>query len=181
MSLFNNIGSLMSTLMQPNDNEETQDLANKAGVDRNDFAKIAFVGLPLILQGMNRNSQSKKGLNSFNQALDQHEERNNYDSFNQFSKNIDPQNGDKILGHVFNNEKDDVSNSLAERLGVNPSIVKKTLAVLAPIAIKYVFDCKKEQNLDDQGVQQETQNLTREAAMKARDYKKIRNLLRIDY
>lgn len=172
MSLFDNMGSLMNTLMQPNDYEETKNLANKAGVDTNDFAKIASIGLPLILQGMNRNNQSQEGLESFNQALNQHQERNNYDSFNQFSRNVDPQEGDKIVNHVFHNDKDDVSNSLAERLGVSQATVNKTLAILAPIAIKYLADRKRQQNLDAQGVQQETQNLTREAAMKARDFNK---------
>lgn len=170
MSLFNNIGSLMSTLMQPEQNEESQNLAKKAGIDTNDFAKIASIGLPLILQGMNRNNESQQGLDSLNQALNQHQERNNYDSFNQFSKNVDSQDGDKIVGHVFNAEKEDVNNSLADRLNVSPDTVRKTLAILAPIAIKYLADQKRQKNLDAQGVQRETQKLTREAAMQARDY-----------
>lgn len=170
MSLFNNIGSLMSTLMQPEQHEESQNLAKKAGIDTNDFAKIASIGLPLILQGMNRNNESQQGLDSLNQALNQHQERNNYDSFNQFSKNVDSQDGDKIVGHVFNAEKEDVNNSLADRLNVSPDTVRKTLAILAPIAIKYLADQKRQKNLDAQGVQRETQKLTREAAMQARDY-----------
>lgn len=170
MSLFNNIGSLMSTLMQPEQHEESQNLAKKAGIDTNDFAKIASIGLPLILQGMNRNNESQQGLDSLNQALNQHQERNNYDSFNQFSKNVDSQDGDKIVGHVFNAEKEDVNNSLADRLNVSPDTVRKTLAILAPIAIKYLADQKRQKNLDAQGVQRETQKLTQEAAMQARDY-----------
>ena len=172
MSLFNDIGSLMGTFMQPEQHEESKNLANKAGVDTNDFAKIASIGLPLLLQGMNRNNQSQQGLESFTQALNQHQERNNYDSFNQFSKNVDPQDGDKIVGHVFNNKQENVNNSLADRLGVNPDTVKRTMAILAPIAIKYLADRKRQQNLDAQGVQKEIQNLTREAAMQARDYNK---------
>ncbi len=169
MSLFDNIGSLMTTLMQPDQHEESQQLANRAGVDKSDFAKIASVGLPLILQGMNRNNQDPQGLESFNQALNQHQERNNYQSFNEFSKNVDAQEGDKILNHVFSNEKEEVNNSLANQLGINSDTVKKTLAVLAPIAIKYLADRKREQNLDPQGIQRETEKLTREAAMKARE------------
>ncbi|WP_338486805.1 hypothetical protein [Ruoffia tabacinasalis] len=56
MSLFNDIGNLMGTLMQPDQHEEGKNLASKAGVDTNDFAKIASIGLPLLLQGMNRNN-----------------------------------------------------------------------------------------------------------------------------
>ncbi len=172
MALFDNIGNLMNTLMQPQDREETKNLANQAGVDTNDFSKIASVGLPLILQGMNRNNQSQEGLESFNQALNHHQERNNYDSLNQFSKNVDQEEGDKIVDHVLKGEKDEVSNSLAGRLGVSPDAVKKTLAVLAPLAIKYLADRKKQKNLDAQGVQQETQTLTQEAARQACDLDK---------
>ena len=92
--------------------------------------------------------------------------------FTKFSKNVDTQDGDKIVGHVFNNKQEDVNNSLADRLGVNPDTVKRTMAILAPIAIKYLADRKRQQNLDAQGVQKEIQNLTREAAMQARDYNK---------
>lgn len=169
MSLFD-INNLMNVLMQPDQHEEGQSLANQAGVDKNDFAKIASIGLPLILQGMNRNNQSQQGLESFNQALNQHQERNNFGSLNQLAQNVNTQEGDKILGHVFSNEKEEVNNSLANRLGVNPDTVKKTLAILAPIAIKYLADRKREQNLDSQGVQRETEKLTRETAMQARDY-----------
>ncbi len=172
MSLFNNMGSLMEVLMQPNQHEESQQLANRAGVDTNDFAKIASIGLPLILQGMNRNNQSQSGLDSFTQALNQHQTRNNYDSLSQFSRNVDPVDGDKIVGHVFNEEKNSVNHSVADRLGVSPEMVQKTLAILAPLAIKYLAERKQQQNLDAQGVQQETQNITREAAMQARELNK---------
>ncbi len=172
MSLFN-MNNLMNVLMQPDQHEEGQNLASKAGVDKSDFAKIAAIGLPLILQGMNRNNQSQKGLESFNQALNQHQGRNNYDSLNQFAKNVDAQEGDKILNHVFSNEKEEVNNSLANQLGLNPDTVKKGLAILAPIAIKYLADRKREQNLDPQGVQRETDMLTREMAKQAKNQSSV--------
>lgn len=168
MALFNNIGSLMGMLMQPNQNQESKQLANRAGVDTSDFAKIASIGLPLLLQGINKNNQSSSGLESFNQALTQHQTRNSYDNLNQFTQNVDTEDGDKIVGHVFSGQKDSISSSLADRLGVSPDTVKRTLAVLAPIALKYLADKKRDNNLDAQGVQQETQNITREAAQQVR-------------
>lgn len=168
MALFNNIGSLMGMLMQPNQNQESKQLADRAGVDTSDFAKIASIGLPLLLQGINKNNQSSSGLESFNQALTQHQTRNSYDNLNQFTQNVDTEDGDKIVGHVFSGQKDSISSSLADRLGVSPDTVKRTLAVLAPIALKYLADKKRDNNLDAQGVQQETQNITREAAQQVR-------------
>src|SRR5699024_12397619 len=97
MALLNNMSSLIGMLMQPDQNEESKQLANRAGVDTNDFAKIASIGLPLLLQGINRNNQSQTGLESFNQALNQHQKRNNYDSLNQFAQNAAVNDSSKMF------------------------------------------------------------------------------------
>ena len=156
--------------MQPNKTENKQ-LADRAGVDTNDFSKIATLALPLLLQGINKNNQSKDGLESFNQALKQHQTRNNYDSLDQFSQNVDTNDGDKIVNHVFsNNQSSTVTSGLADRLGVSPQTVQRTLAVLAPLVLKYLADRKREKNLDAQAVQNETQNATTQVAKKVRDF-----------
>jgi len=170
MALLNDLGSLVGMFMQP-DQQDNKQLANRAGVDSGDFSKIAALGLPLLLQGINKNNQSKEGLASFNQALNQHQTRNNYDSLGQYAQNIDMNDGEKIVNHVFNNQGD-VNSGLADRLGVSPQTVQRTLAVLAPLVLKYLADRKKEQNLDPQAVQNETQNATTQVAQQVREYNK---------
>ena len=140
MSLINNIGSLVGMFTQPDQNEESKQLAKRAGVDTKDFGKIAAIALPLLLQAMNINNQNSKGLTSFNQALNQHQTKNNYDSLNQFAQNVDTEDGDKIVSHVLQDDKQKISDNLAGRLGVSPDTVKKVLAVLAPLVIKYLAD-----------------------------------------
>lgn len=170
MALFNDLGSLAGMFMQSNKTENKQ-LANRAGVDTDDFSKIATLALPLLLQGINKNNQSKEGLESFNQALNQHQTRNNYDSLDQFSQNVDTNDGNKIVNHVFsNNQSSTVTSGLADRLGVSPQTVQRTLAVLAPLVLKYLADRKRENNLDAQAVQNETQNATTQVAQKVRDF-----------
>ena len=170
MALLNDLGSLVGMFMQP-DQQDNKQLANRAGVDSGDFSKIASLGLPLLLQGINKNNQSKEGLASFNQALNQHQTRNNYDSLGQYAQNVDTNDGEKIVNHVFNNQGD-VNSGLADRLGVSPQTVQRTLAVLAPLVLKYLADRKKEQNLDPQAVQNETQNATTQVAQQVREYNK---------
>ena len=170
MALLNELGSLAGMFMQP-DKTENKQLASRAGVDTNDFAKIATLGLPLLLQGINKNNQSKEGLESFNQALTQHQTRNNYDSLDQFAQNVDTNDGDKIVNHVFsNNQSSTVTSGLADRLGVSPQTVQRTLAVLAPLVLKYLADRKHEKNLDAQAVQNETQKATAQVAKQVRDF-----------
>lgn len=148
---------------QPDQNEESKQLAKRAGVDTKDFGKIAAIALPLLLQAMNINNQNSKGLTSFNQALNQHQTKNNYDSLNQFAQNVDTEDGDKIVSHVLQDDKQKISDNLAGRLGVSPDTVKKVLAVLAPLVIKYLADQKYEKKLDAEDIQRETQTVTREA------------------
>lgn len=163
MSLINNIGSLVGMFTQPDQNEESKQLAKQAGVDTKDFGKIAAIALPLLLQAMNINNQNSKGLTSFNQALNQHQTKNNYDSLNQFAQNVDTEDGDKIVSHVLQDDKQKISDNLAGRLGVSSDTVKKVLAVLAPLVIKYLADQKYEKKLDAEDIQRETQTVTREA------------------
>ena len=170
MALLNDLGSLVGMFTQP-DQSENKQLANRAGVDTKDFSKIATLALPLLLQGINKNNQSKEGLESFDQALNQHQTRNDYGSLEQFAKNVDTNDGDKIVNHVFsNNQSSTVTSGLADRLNVSPQTVQKTLAVLAPLVLKYLADRKRENNLDAQAVQNETQNETTQVAKQVRQF-----------
>ncbi|EHR36247.1 DUF937 domain-containing protein [Facklamia languida] len=155
MGLFDQFNPLDLLL---NDNQEaTGNLADKAGLDRADFGKIATMGLPLILSQINRNNQSQEGLESFNNALKQHEDVNNYQSFDELTRQVDTEDGDKILGHVFQ-DKDTLIERIANTLGLTPAAVKRALVVIAPLILKYLAERKSNQNLDREGVQRETQS-----------------------
>ena len=62
-----------------------------------------------------------------------------------------------------------MTSGLADRLGVSPQTVQRTLAVLAPLVLKYLADRKRENNLDAQAVQNETQNATTQVAQRVRE------------
>lgn len=168
MSLINNIGSLIGIFTQSDQNEESKELAKRAGVDTKDFGKIAAAALPLLLQAMNIKNQNSEGLTSFNRALNQHHTKNNYDSLSQFARNVDTEDGDKIVNHIFQDDKQKLSDRLAGKLDVNPDTVKKVLAVLAPLVLKYLADQKYEKGLDAEDVQRETQNVARQATTEAK-------------
>lgn len=155
MGLFDQFNPLDLLL---NDNQQaTANLADKAGLDRADFGKIATMGLPLILSQINRNNQSQEGLESFDNALKQHEDVNNYQSFDELTQQVDTEDGDKILGHVFQ-DRDTLIERIANTLGLTPAAVKRALVVIAPLILKYLAERKSNQNLDREGVQRETQS-----------------------
>lgn len=157
MGLFDNVGNLFDMFTSGN-NKEQETLANRAGVDQSEFSKIASVGLPMLLQRINRNTNDEAGNNSFNTALRQHEDYDRYSSINDLSANVDPQDGQNILDHVFGN-KDNVANEISNKRGVSSKSVISVLSVLAPIVMKYFAHQKKTNNLDNRGLQNETTNV----------------------
>ncbi|MBZ6527882.1 DUF937 domain-containing protein [Aerococcaceae bacterium DSM 111021] len=171
MSLFDNATNLFDMFVSNDKSEEQETLANRAGLSTSDFSKIAALGLPAILQGINRNTNDEAGSESFNSALKQHEDVEQYSSINQLSSTVDTNDGDNILSHVFGN-KDGVVNRISNTVGLSSGSVKKVLVLLAPIVMKYFADRKKKNNLDKTGVQQETGNVIGQLTESVQSYNK---------
>lgn len=158
MGLFDNVGSLVNLFVDDKQTPESQNLAKRADVNPLDFGKVASLGLPAILKAIQQNTQDEAGLESFNKALEKHQDVQNYQSVEQLSENVDPQDGDKILGHVFN-DKDSIIDRIADSVGMTPAAVKRVLVLLAPVVLKYLADQKKSKNLDKKDLQKETANV----------------------
>lgn len=170
MSIFDNIGGNLLDLFINNERrEDTTSMAQRADVDEKDFGKIIALGLPILLQAINRNNKDTQGLASFSQALDQHQDARQFNSFGELVNQVDTNDGDKILGHVFNNEQG-IFDRIANTLGVTPGAVKRVLMLLAPIVLKYLADRKHSNKLDNAGVQQETGNIAEQMTRSVREY-----------
>lgn len=158
MGLFDNVGSLVNLFVDDKQAPESQNLAKRADVNPLDFGKVASLGLPAILKAIQQNTQDEAGLESFDKALEKHQDVQNYQSVEQLSENVDPQDGDKILGHVFN-DKESIIDRIADSVGMTPAAVKRVLVLLAPVVLKYLADQKKSKNLDKKDLQKETANI----------------------
>lgn len=170
MSIFDNIGGNLLDLFINNERrEDTASMAQRADVDERDFGKIIALGLPILLQAINRNNKDTQGLASFSQALDQHQDTRQFNSFGELVNQVDTNDGDKILGHVFNNDQG-IFDRIANTLGVTPGAVKRVLMLLAPIVLKYLADRKQTNKLDNTGVQQETGNIAEQMTRSVREY-----------
>ncbi|MGF3114124.1 DUF937 domain-containing protein [Facklamia sp. P12937] len=112
-----------------------KNLANKAGLNLGVLGKIATIGLPIILTAINKKTQTLEGLESINNALSKHEDINDYPSVDQLSENVDPQDRDKILAHVFE-DKPTIFDCIANTLELSVNAVKRTLIVVAPLLLK---------------------------------------------
>ena len=156
MGLFDNVGTLLDLFVDNEQSAEKETLAKRADVSTSDFGKIAAVGLPAILQALQRNSADEKGLASLEAALGKHQDVTKYSSVNQVAEQVDPEDGDKILGHVFN-DKGSIITRVAQTVGMSPASVKRVLVLLAPVVLKYLADRKNEKKLNPKGLQKETE------------------------
>lgn len=121
-------------------------LANKTGIKSDTLDKVLRLAGPAILSGMAKNTQSIAGQDALNSALDNHDPsllNNLGDIFNQ----TDSTDGQKILAHVFGNQQEKVTSSIAKKQGIDVAKVGSAMALLAPVVMSYLAKEKKTNRL----------------------------------
>lgn len=134
-------------------NAPIREIANATGENQGLVGKILGMGLPLIMGQLNENTNDPQGSSSLFNALTQHE---NVDYSN--PNNIDPEDGNKILGHIFGNKENRVTSEIGNQVGVNPDQVKKVLMYLAPLALAYLANKKKNQAFNEKSISDYTRD-----------------------
>lgn len=104
-------------------------LSNNTGVQKPDLKKLLILALPLIIKYMTSNSQSQSGLSSLFGALGAHQNRNSVES--QIA-DADTEDGQKIIGHILGDDKEQVVDELSRESGVDAGDVLNVLGTVAP-------------------------------------------------
>lgn len=114
----------------------TDQIAQSIGEDPDATRQAVQASLPALLGGLAGNAESRDGAQSLLDALGQHQDGlADGASLDQ----IDVQDGEKILGHVFGGNTDSVVNQLGGMSGSQTSsIVRKLLPILAPIVLSWL-------------------------------------------
>lgn len=139
------LGMLNQQLSDPKALEE---LGKKAGARPDQAQNVAQNALPAILGALKQNAASPDGAKSLNKALEDHKNDNVGDTAN-FLKNVDTNDGAKMLQHIFGNKNENVQKDLAQKSGVDTSQVFTLLAQLAPLVLGVLGNKKKEQGGSD--------------------------------
>ena len=113
-------------------------LASQLGVDPGTAASAVRQALPALLGGMQANAADPAGAASLSGAIDQH-------SPSLFAggidlEQVDVDDGQKIVGHVFGDNRQDVVQTLGQNLGSGGGgdLMQKLLPILAPIVLSYL-------------------------------------------
>ncbi len=111
-------------------------LAGQLGVNEQEAEQAVRNTLPALLGGIHANTQDPGGAASFASAVQQHDASlvEGGVDLNQ----VDPNDGQKIVNHVFGAQQDQVVQQLGGLGGSGSSLIQKLLPILAPIVMAYL-------------------------------------------
>lgn len=108
-------------------------LADYIGADEQSTRQATEQLIPTLLGGLHANAQDEAGAQSLFDALGEHQ--GEAPSLDQ----VDTQDGQRIVSHVFGSQQDEVVNRLGGlEGGLGGDLLKKLLPILAPIVLNYL-------------------------------------------
>jgi hypothetical protein len=116
-----------------------QQIASLLGTDAASARAAVEAAVPTLLAGMQSNVQAPDGATALESELARH--RNGLADGGVDPSQVDTRDGEKIVGHVFGGQQDQVANRLAGTAnlgGVGGDLVRRLLPILAPIVMSYL-------------------------------------------
>ena len=150
---------LIDLIKQLNNDDVLGQVSQSMGVEPQQVKKVTQLGLPTLVEAMNRNAKTQEGARSLARALEQHQD-DEVDDLSKYIRHADAHDGEKILRHVFSDKSERVENRIAKQTGLDMSQVMGILAQFAPLIMGLLGKEKKEKNLDYNGVANMTSSLT---------------------
>ena len=123
---MNLLSLLLSSLLT---DSSVSALAKKTGLSATALKKLIPLAVPLLLKFLTSNASSESGALSLLGALSQH---TNQKALSDQIDEADTEDGGKIIGHIFGNQSDAVTNRLAQQSGMSERDVSSALAGIAP-------------------------------------------------
>lgn len=112
-------------------------VADALGVDEKTASEAVNAAVPALVGGLGANAQDPAGEASLMEALGQHQGRNESSMFDLGAQ--DPQDGEKIVQHIFGGNTDQVVNQLSgSRNALGSGMLMKLLPILAPIVLQWL-------------------------------------------
>lgn len=128
-----------------------EQLGETVGAGSNQVQQLMQLGLPALLEALNRNAGTPEGALSLARALEQHQD-DPVDDMTAFLRNADTNDGAKILQHIFGNRNEQVQYNLSRQTGLDIGQVVALLARFAPLLLGLLGKQKKDRNLDEFGI-----------------------------
>lgn len=125
------LGTIASTLLG---SSSLNGIAKSTGASKDDISQVLSSALPLLLQGATKQSKSKTTAAGFAEALEQHA-ANSTSSLSSFFKNVDLDDGAKIVSHLLGTSTNSTAKKISKTSGLDSETVTKILAAAAPLVM----------------------------------------------
>ncbi len=112
-------------------------ISGATGVSSNDARNVLANALPLLLNGANNQAASSKTVDGFLGALTQHA-ADDSSNVNSFFKNVDLNDGSKIIKHLLGADTKTVTENVAKKANTNSSAASKVLSAAAPLLLTLI-------------------------------------------
>ncbi len=122
---------LISTLLG---GDTVNTLSKTSGAKKADVESLIGAALPLMVSSMQKSAGTKKGEASLEKALSDHA-GDDVSDVKSFLKNVDAQDGAKILEHLFGDNTKKTVSSLSKKAGTTKSQTTAILVQLAPLLL----------------------------------------------
>ena len=122
------INSLLSTLLS---SDSVSGVSKATKADDKEVQSVLNAALPLLLKGAKKQSEDKDTAASFATALLSHGKKDT-SNLSSFLKNVDLDDGSKIIGHLLGKDDDSVK-KIAKSSGVSAKKTGDILSAAAPL------------------------------------------------
>ena len=122
------INSLLSTLLS---SDSVSGVSKATKADDKEVASVLNAALPMLLKGAKKQSEDKDTAESFATALLSHGKKDT-SNLSSFLKNVDLDDGSKIIGHLLGKDDDSVK-KIAKSSGVSAKKTGDILSAAAPL------------------------------------------------
>lgn len=102
------------------------------GVNQKEASSALEEVLPMLLQGMQGQVKNKDTQQGFLQALQDHSKQDTND-FSKFLRNVDTDDGAKIVNHLLGSRQEEVAAKAKKKSGLDTKTIMKIMAIAAPL------------------------------------------------
>jgi hypothetical protein len=138
--------SILSTLLSSGSLGALSDLS---GAGKDQVQKVLSEAVPTLVKGMKKNASTEDGEKSLSSALSSHAKDDTSD-ITSFLKNVDLEDGGKILSHILGGNKAKVESGIADKSGLSSNQTTTILAAAAPLLLSLLGNKKDEEDGKEQ-------------------------------
>ncbi len=142
------IQSLLGQLLS---SDSLEGLSKASGASSSDVQSVLTQALPALLGGAEKQAKSSKTSESFTKALSDHAKADT-SNLGDFLKNVDLEDGAKIIGHLLGGEKETTTKSVAKSAGVSKKKTGDILSSVGPLLLSLLGQQAESGGKKDSGV-----------------------------